>query len=379
MASSTKVPLASTKVVVVQGVSESLFLIVASGIVVIYLAILCALHFGYLHYFGEAKEAHYDFLTSGIVWDHPEPNFTVSPAITEFWSVLTTIPLAGGLLCFLGIRYRLDATIMGIFVGTFAMYNFAFVSHMTIWKPMFQLTLTSVMTNTLSAFLFYGFLAKDLAHIVPVLERLHCWTCRKKVAIPLLALFAFSAVRLPDHLGPGGGVWTLFYVQAPPVWVASLAALSLKLASPQEALQPAYRMVSWAGLFLSFAMAASYVECSLGTDAVMTSTLGGFPVVHLAIHISEQLGIYLYGLSLAFLQHVSVSPRRGAEFEWLLWGTVPYFKCEKGPCLEASDCVADSGKTAGAAKLAIAPKQEPRSKAIAPRTRVSTPRTRKTS
>ena len=77
-------------------------------------------------------------MTSGMVWDHPEPNFTVSPAITEFWSVLTTIPLAGGLLCMIGFRCRVDFPVMAVFVGTFLMYNFAFVSHMTLWKPAFQ-------------------------------------------------------------------------------------------------------------------------------------------------------------------------------------------------------------------------------------------------
>jgi len=226
-----------------------------------------------------------------------------------------------------------------------------------------------VMTNCLSAFQFYGFLATDLAHILPVLERLHCWTCRKKVAIPTVALVALAALRLPDHIGPGGGVWTLFYVQAPPVWIASIVAVALQFASPQEILRPAYRMVSWAGLFLSIAMALSYIECSLGTDAVMTKTLYGFPAIHIAIHVSEQIGIYMYGLSLAFLHHVSVSSRRGAEFEWLWWGTVPYFKCEKASCVEGG-CVEEA-----TTKMALA-EEKPRPKAVSARPRVSTPRAR---
>ena len=38
-------------------------------------------------------------------WDHPEPNYLVSPVVGEFWSVLTTIPVAGALLLQQGIRF----------------------------------------------------------------------------------------------------------------------------------------------------------------------------------------------------------------------------------------------------------------------------------
>jgi len=218
----------------------------------------------------------------------------------------------------------------GVFVGTFLMYNFALLSHMTLWKPLFQLTLTSVMTNCFSAFLLYGFLAEDLAEHVPPLARLACQKCRAKVAFPSVAIVALAAVRLPDAIGASGGVWTLFYVQAPPVFVATGAAVALRFGSPRAELQPAYKMVSWSGAFLSSAMLLSYAECRSGTASVLTSPwCAGFPALHVAVHLSEQIGIYLYGLTLAFLHQVHVSPRVGAEFAWL-WGFIPYFRCERG-------------------------------------------------
>jgi len=255
-------------------------------------------------------------------------NFTVSVAITEFWSVLSAIPLAGGLLCYQGYRYRVATPVMTVFVGTFCMYNFALVSHMSLWKPIFQLTLTSVMTNCFSAFYLYGFLAEDLAYAVPLLANFACEKCRMKVAVPSVALVAFAAIRLPDHIGLSGGVWTLFYVQAPPVWIASIAAVSLMMFSRREELREGYRMVSRAGFFLSLAMLISYFECSIGRNAVL-DTMGGFPALHVCIHVSEQIGIYMYGISLAYLHHVHVSPRSGSEFKWLYGGLVPYFLCER--------------------------------------------------
>lgn len=336
MGSSFEMAKSSTAEVMPDIMSNSSLLKLVAAIVGFYLALLVVIHCAYVWMMGGESREHFDFMTSGMVWDHPEPNFTVSAAITEFWSVLTTIPLAGGLLCSIGFQYRLDWPVMAVFVGTLLMYNFAFFSHMTLWKPIFQLTLTSVMTNCLSAFLLYGALACDLSRFVPLLEQLDCEKCRAKVAGVGVAAVAAAAVRLPDAIGPGGGVWTLFYVQAPPVWIASLAALALKFGSHRDNLRPAYNMVSWAGFFLSSAMFLSYIECTIGTEAVLFGTLRGFPVIHVAIHLSEQVGIYLYGLSLAFLHHANTSPRQGASFRWLLHGTFPIFCCEQGSWWESA-------------------------------------------
>jgi hypothetical protein len=293
----------------------------AVGLIVgAYLTGLFFLDLGHRNAYGDGSPA--DDKTM-YVWDHPEPNFVWSNAITEFWSVLTTIPLAGALLCWLGLRYRLAFPVMAVYVLTFLMYNFAFTAHATLWKPVFQLTLTSVMLNCFTAFWLYGFLATDLTCYVPKLELLGCGQCRAKVAVPSVAMVAFAAVNLPDSIGENGGVWTLFYVQAPPVWLATIAAWSLLLGSSRDDLRPAYKMVSHGGLFLSLAMFLSYCECRLTTRSV----INGFPALHVAIHVSEQIGIYMYGLSLAFLQQVHVQPRRGARFSWL-FGCVPYFHCD---------------------------------------------------
>ncbi|CAE7776156.1 unnamed protein product, partial [Symbiodinium pilosum] len=51
-------------------------------------------------------------------WDHPEPNYLVSGVVGEFWSVLTTIPVAGALLLYLGLRFGYGSKVMAIYALT---------------------------------------------------------------------------------------------------------------------------------------------------------------------------------------------------------------------------------------------------------------------
>jgi cytochrome P450 len=296
---------------------------------------------------------HYDFLASPLVWDHPEPNFVISGGVAEFWSALTAIPLAGGLLLFTSLRYRFAAPVLFVSGFTVWMYNLALLSHATLNVYAFRVTLTSVMANAIAAFFLYGFLAAELEGLFAELE---CTKCRAKVAVFALAVVATCATRLPEYLGPGGGVKTLFAVQAPPVWLASGLAFALSRSTKREELRPGFRMVAAAGFWLSLAMLLSLCEVLSGTATVLSLRTVGFPALHIAVHVSEQIGIYLYGISVAFLHHVAVDPRPNASFKWLFaggssdaWYAVPYFYSGAGvPADERQDKAAAAAHAAAA-------------------------------
>merc|ERR1719203_2651078 len=115
----------------------------------VYISLLCGLHLW------EAKE---DPATAGTsvpqklgnwwgtlpsAWDHPEPNYLVSDAIGEFWSVLTTIPVAGTMLMYEGIRNRYGTKTLRIYALTCGMYTLAFTAHLTLQKLIFSTTVTA--------------------------------------------------------------------------------------------------------------------------------------------------------------------------------------------------------------------------------------------
>ena len=106
----------------------------------------------------------------------------------------------------------------------------------------------------------------------------------------------------------------------------------------------------FSGCLLLAAMALSFVECSTGTwqmdafahavevasgcpdcAARLNGLLGPVPVLHIAIHTLEQVGIYLFLAALACL-HGNMAPGavRRTEIRWTegRWFGVPYCHAE---------------------------------------------------
>jgi hypothetical protein len=52
------------------------------------------------------------------------------------------------------------------------------------------------------------------------------------------------------------------------------------------------------------------------------SYFGNFPVFHVVIHTLEQIGIYLYGVGVAGIEHLIVNKTGGARIQFL--GFLPY-------------------------------------------------------
>jgi hypothetical protein len=266
------------------------------------------------------------------VWDHPEPNFAVSHAVAEFWSVLTTFPVVGALLVYQAWRfsYGMDVLVVGLI--TCLMYTNACVAHCTLNTTLFPTTVLGVCNNALYSFGKFG-------HVVG--GWMECVKCRRK-AILAAEVFCFIAVlNLPYAIGTGGGVWTLFVVQTPPVVYAWRLAASLSSSAATEEQRKTYALAAKSGALLALAMAISLVECLVGFEHGFLTSFWGFPWLHIVIHVSEQVGIYMYGVAVAALRLTVISKdRKGAEIRYLPWGQ-PYVYCPDAPT--ATDSVDKRG------------------------------------
>lgn len=272
-----------------------------------------------LHCWSGARGSPNYWGTLPSAWDHPEPNYVVSAAIGEFWSVLTTIPVAGALLAYQGLKYRYGAKVVRIYALTCAMYSLAFSAHLTLQKLVFSTTVTAVMSNALLTFAeFSGVVHRTLRS--PWLR----W------AVVFLgeALLVATVATLPYALSANGGVWTLFVVQSPGVFLATALAAGLAWRAKGEEERTTYRTVCIAGSLLSSAMLLSLVECLIGFEYGYISSLWGFPWLHIAIHVFEQVGIYVFGVGVAALHELLLRQpaRAGAEVRYV-GSFVPYLYC----------------------------------------------------
>lgn len=332
---------------------------ICAGIVGLYLAVLYAIHANVLgvqtfvtsalfsEHHAQAPAAVAGEHPQQLPWDHPEPNFIFSPVITEFYSTVSAIPIAGGMQLYLAVKFGYAAKLRSVFALAFWMYNSAFVAHMSLHTHIFELTLSSVMFTAFSTFFLYGYV---LATLVPcsaeteagardstcsvfsglgsvfsacrLVRALVCKTWRRLAIASLgMSIVVFCAINLPGYIGRDGGVWTLFYVQTPPVLLAFAASSFLALHDGlEQRVRTAASFLAVAGLLLSTAMAVSYVECSTGQlqvelmenaiqfalpcqdwAAKLINLLGPVPILHIAVHTLEQVGIYLFLTGLACL------------------------------------------------------------------------------
>lgn len=256
-------------------------------------------------------------------WDHPEPNYLVSHGIGEFWSVLTTVPVAGVLLTYQGIKYQYGTKIMRIYFVTCLMYTLAFTAHLTLQNLIFSTTVTAVMSNALLTFLQFS----------PIVHRfLESIALRGAIVTAAECVLVAAVATLPYTLKENGGVWTLFIVQSPGVFLATILGSLLAWRSQSALEKQTFRLVTVAGSFLSAAMVLSFVECNIGFEHGFLMSMYGFPWLHIAIHVFEQIGIYLFGVGVACLHELMVlkPPRAEAEVRWLC-GCVPTLHCPFPP------------------------------------------------
>jgi len=285
-------------------------------------------------------------------WDHPEPNYLVSAAIGEFWSVVTTIPVAGALLMYEGLKYRYGAKVLCIYSLTCGMYSLAFIAHLTLQKLVFSTTVVAVMSNALLTFAQFSYI---------VHKRLRSMAVRGLIVLVAEVALVGTVATLPYALQAHGGVWTLFAVQSPGVFLATALAAGLAWQAREPHERATYGLVCTAGSLLSAAMALSLVECLIGFEHGFLSSCWGFPWLHIAIHIFEQVGIYLFGVGVAALHTLLLNPasRPGAEVRsvgrWLVYLYCPHLPGPSAPTAptRAAASVRDEKTDAGGERLQL--------------------------
>mmetsp|Transcript_33002 Transcript_33002/g.64974 ORF Transcript_33002/g.64974 Transcript_33002/m.64974 type:complete len:380 (+) Transcript_33002:3-1142(+) len=321
-------------------------------VIAVYGGAMCAMHFqaSALVDVHDTETGYWGTLPSA--WDHPEPNYVVSPAIGEFWSVMTTIPVAGALLLYQGLRYQYNCKVLCIYVLTCAMYSLAFAAHLTLEYRVFSTTVIAVMSNALLTFAEFSY----IVHRV-----LHSKALRTLVVVVAEAALVGAVATMPYALKANGGVWTLFTVQTPGVFLATGLAAAMTTRADGSVERTVYCIVLKAGCLLSAAMTLSLAECLVGFEYGFINSLWGFPWLHIAIHVLEQVGIYLFGVGVAALDTLLLDPaaRPRAEVrhvgQWLVYLYYP------GPVGEADAC----GTVSSAKLIPLAP-----SAAAAPAARI---------
>ena len=261
--------------------------------------------------------------SEGGLWDHPEPNYQVFPFVAEFFASITAIPLAGGFLLYQAIRFSYNKPVLVLYLLDCWMYTCAFFAHMLLWPLLNSVTLTSVLTNALYTFGVYSGLAGG---------PLRNSTTRIVLTLVMWLAIVYMVAVLPPWFGENGGVPALLTIQTPAVISALAGAfycarhLPIIASSKNLDAQRAFRFLSTAGVLLCSAMAVSLVEVLYGKQ-FQARYFGIVPVFHIIIHILEQIGIYLYGVGVATIEHV-ILPRPSSletcRIEYLFGGYVLY-------------------------------------------------------
>lgn len=247
------------------------------------------------------------WLSEGGLWDHPEPNYSVLPFVAEFFASITAVPLAGGVLLYQALRYSYNAPVLVLYLWDCWMYTCAFFSHMLLWPFLNAVTLTSVLTNALYTFGMYGGLAGGWLKKNPF---------RWSLVICLWLIILWLVRVMPAWFGENGGVPALLTIQTPAVISALAGAMYCSFFYPE-----AFKLLSISGTLLCSAMFVSLIEVIWGKSC--QPFFGRVPFFHILIHTLEQIGIYLYGVGVAAIEHKLRPVGAHARIEYI--GIVPYF------------------------------------------------------
>jgi len=221
------------------------------------------------------------------LFEHPEPNYTVTTAVCEFWSVVTTVPIAGSLLVLQAFRMNLGWRVKVLSIWIFCMYCCACFSHATMHTLAFRVTVGLVASQGCFVFSQYSYLMS-----------LYLGNLAEPIGMILEGLIVAAVALVPQQLGIRGGHLSLGVIQTPPVFLGLLAARHIQGQHKEWVYD---RLVS-SGKLLLFAMALSFFEYYVWDAAPsVLPMLGGFPLVHITIHVVEQIGIYMYAISVAVL------------------------------------------------------------------------------
>lgn len=304
---------------------------------IIYLSALYSLSHHLLT--ASSKEDFWGFLPS--VWDHPEPNYIFTFWISEFFSVITAIPIAGYLLMYNSWKYQYSNVghrkVIGLYCIICTMYSFAFIAHSTLSPVLMSCTLTAVLTNGVYTFYQYSYITGMSFLQSPLIRGIIC--------IVAQSVIVYSVITLPYLLGPYGGVPTLTVVQTPAVLLATVLVYleirklrnaicanatcvvsgEIKSINEQHQLRNrkirVYELLLFSGILLCGAMGVSFVEISMERDNVYI--LGSFPYLHVVIHVLEQIGIYHYGIGVAALQYLVICNEPQSELDYV-HGIIPF-------------------------------------------------------
>ena len=213
------------------------------------------------------------------------------------------------------------------------MYICACVSHLSFIGPIFTVTVSLVVANGLQAFFWWHFL---LGGPFRAYHRLISY-----FGVVLGIVVSISCILFVQNLevfAPVAGFYTLSLVQPPFVFLGLCSAAHIYFSNhPRD---PGSKFLFIGGSLLMFAMAISAVETFidpflLGTVTTTIETfenpsrtvvvpsftgLGGFPLLHILIHIFEQIGIYLYGMGCAWVHLRFVVGRKDIKFRCSSFG-----------------------------------------------------------
>jgi len=258
--------------------------------------------------------------SEGGLWDHPEPNYKVLSFVAEFFASITAIPLAGGFLLYQALRFSYNTPALLLYLMDCWMYTCAFFAHMLLWPVLNSVTLTSVLTNALYTLGIYSGIVGGIFKTM--------WV-RVVLTLSMWAAIVYMVIVLPPWFGENGGVPALLTIQTPAVILALAGARYCRkqhITSPKnKTLSLAFKFLSLSGILLCSAMGVSLVEVLYGKEFQVTY-FGIVPVFHIIIHVLEQIGIYLYGVGVAAIEHTLVRPpSHGARGRIEYIGIVPYF------------------------------------------------------
>lgn len=255
--------------------------------------------------------------TSKNVFDGSEPNNTMAPWISEFWSASSDLPYAGVHLLWLAKTYAYDWRLVLVYIIIISMYSTACIGHITMNIPICQAAIVMVISTPIITFMFWGELMGAPFKSVPV---------RVAVCLGGWAILVTCIYTLPFILEPLGGLFTVFVVQSPPIVASLLGAVRVdQLHGPgSEVMRKGLNSLRLSGWLLVVAMIFLLGEVHFCANKCAIQSLWGMPWMHLIIHTLQQVAVYLFGIGSACIHYTLLDPQP-CSFRWSCY-IVPYLE-----------------------------------------------------